>query len=203
MAVAVTDAPEATEDEPQFRIEATGALREPRTRILKHGETFGVLNQFGDMVGDPGSSDGLYHQDTRFLSQLELRLNGDRPLLLSSNPAEDGSVLPVDLANTDTIAADGSELHRELIYVNRRQFVWRSAYYELLQIRNFDRRRHVVTLSLSFASDFADVFEVRGQKRERRGKRSAERLSSDAVALRYLGLDGVERITTLRFASAP
>src|SRR6266480_5180127 len=97
MAVAAPDATRATEDESQFRIEATGALREPRTRVLKHGETFAVLNQFGDMVGEPGSPDGLYHQDTRFLSQLELHLNGDRPLLLSSNPAEDGSVLPVDL----------------------------------------------------------------------------------------------------------
>ena len=54
MAVAA-DARELTEDESQFRIEATGALREPRTRILKHGETFGVLNQFGDMLGEPGS----------------------------------------------------------------------------------------------------------------------------------------------------
>jgi glycogen debranching enzyme len=200
MAVGAT---EEIEDESQFRIEATEALREPRTRILKHGETFAVLNQFGDMVGEPGSPDGLYHQDTRFLSQLELRLNGDRPLLLSSNPAEDGSVLPVDLANTDTTADDGSVLHRELIYVNRRQFIWRSAYYELLQVRNFDLRRHVVTFSLRFAADFVDVFEVRGQKRARRGKRWAERLSADAVALRYIGLDDVERATMLRFAPAP
>jgi len=81
--VAAPELAGAAEDESQFRIEATGALREPRTRILKHGETFAVLNQFGDMVGEPGSPDGLYHQDTRFLSQLELRLNGDRPLLLS------------------------------------------------------------------------------------------------------------------------
>jgi glycogen debranching enzyme len=202
MAVAA-DARELTEDESQFRIEATGALREPRTRILKHGETFAVLNQFGDMVGEPGSPDGLYHQDTRFLSQLELRLNGDRPLLLSSNPAEDGSVLPVDLANTDTSAADGSELHRELIYVNRRQFIWRSAYYELLQVRNFDLRRHQVTLSVRFGADFADVFEVRGLKRRRRGKRSAEWLSPDAVVLRYAGLDDIERSTTLQFSPAP
>ena len=28
-------------------------FREPRTRILKHGDTFAVLNQFGDMVGEP------------------------------------------------------------------------------------------------------------------------------------------------------
>src|SRR5438552_6042315 len=99
MVVAAPDSSRATEDKSQYRIDATEALREPRTRILKHGETFAVLNQFGDMVGEPGSPDGLYHQDTRFLSQLELRLNGDRPLLLSSNPVEDGSVLPVDLAN--------------------------------------------------------------------------------------------------------
>jgi N-terminal domain of (some) glycogen debranching enzymes len=75
MAVAAAEPPEATEDDSQFRIEATEAFREPRTRILKHGETFAVLNQFGDMVGEPGSPDGLYHQDTRFLSQLESRLN--------------------------------------------------------------------------------------------------------------------------------
>src|SRR3954449_9036393 len=169
--VAAPELAGAAEDESQFRIEATGALREPRTRILKHGETFGVLNQFGDMVGEPGSPDGLYHQDTRFLSQLELRLNGDRPLLLSSNPAEDGSVLPVELANTDTTAADGSVLHRVLIYVNRRQFIWRSAYYELLQVRNFDLRRHQVTLSVRFGADFRRCF--RGARPEAGAARQA------------------------------
>jgi glycogen debranching enzyme len=187
----------------QFRIEATGAFHEPRTRILKHGDTFAVLSQFGDMVGDAGCPDGLYHQDTRFLSQLELRLNGDRPLLLSSNQAEDNSLLPVDLANADTVGVDGSPLQRELIYVNRRQFVWQSAYYELLLIRNFDLRRHVVTLGMRFASDFADVFEVRGAKRARRGTGSAELVSPDAVALRYRGLDGIERVTRLSFAPVP
>ena len=157
-----------------FRIAASGAYHEPRTRILKHGDTFAVLSPFGDMVGDTGCPDGLYHQDTRFLSQFELRLNGDCPLLLSSNQAEDNSLLPVDLANADSVAVDGSLLQRELIYVNRRQFVWRSAYYELLLIRNFDLRRHVVTLGMRFASDFADVFEVRGATRVRRGTGSAE-----------------------------
>ncbi len=187
----------------QFRIAASGAYHEPRTRILKHGDTFAVLSPFGDMVADVGCPDGLYHQDTRFLSQFELRLNGDCPLLLSSNQAEDNSLLPVDLANADTIAADGSMLQRELIYVNRRQFVWRSAYYELLLIRNFDLRRHVVTLGMGFAADFDDVFEVRGQKRDRRGEGSAELVSPDRVALRYQGLDSVERVTELCFAPPP
>ena len=79
--------PVPMENDSQFRIAATEGIREPRTRILKHGDTFAVLNNFGDMTAEPGSPDGLYHQDTRFLSQLELRLNGHRPLLLSSTPA--------------------------------------------------------------------------------------------------------------------
>src|SRR5437879_4287894 len=184
-------APFRSDNESQFRIEATEGFREPRSRILKHGDTFAVLNHFGDMVSRAGSPDGLYHQDTRFLSQLELRLNGMRPLLLSSNPSEDNAVLPVDLANTDSVGPDGSVLRRELIYVNRRQFVWESAYYELLLIRNFDLCQHLVTLDFRFAADFADVFEVRGLKRPRRGEYSAQRLSSEIVELRYRGLDEV------------
>ena len=59
-----------SEDDSQFRIEATGSFREPRTRILKHGDTFAVLDSFGDMAGINGNPDGLYHEDTRFLSRL-------------------------------------------------------------------------------------------------------------------------------------
>jgi glycogen debranching enzyme len=194
---------QTSEDESKFRIEATGAFREPRTRVLKHDDTFAVLNQFGDIFGESGSPDGLYHRDTRHLSQLELRLNGDRPLLLSANPGGDIAMLTVDLANPDMVDADGAALHRELIYINRRQFVWQGAYNELLLVHNFDLAPHAVTVGLRFAADFVDVFEVRGQERPRRGESSAERLSSDTVLLRYCGLDGVERYTTLRFEPAP
>jgi glycogen debranching enzyme len=196
-------AAEASESDSQFRIEATGAFREPRSRILKHGDTFAVLNNFGDIAGDRGSPDGLYHHDTRHLSQLELYLNGDRPLLLSANPGEDNALLTVDLANPDMTDLDGRALHRERIYINRRQFVWEDAYNELVLVRNFDVEPHVITLSLRFAADFVDVFEVRGQHRAKRGRRSAERLSGEAVVLRYLGLDGIERDTYLRFEPPP
>src|SRR5437764_5950616 len=192
-------AAEPSEGESQFRIEATGAFREPRTRILKHGDTFAVLNHFGDIAGDRGSPDGLYHDDTRYLSKLELYLNGNRPLLLSANPGEDNALLTVDLANPDMSEADGRMLHRELIYINRRQFIWENAYNELVLVRNFDLEPHNIALSFRFAADFVDVFEVRGQHRAKRGRRSAERLSDEAVALRYCGLHGVQRDTDLRF----
>src|SRR6266550_8353707 len=196
-------AAEASESDSQFRIEASGAFREPRTRVLKHDDTFAVLNQFGDILGESGSPDGLYHRDTRHLSQLELRVNGNRPLLLSADPGEDNALLTVDLANPDMVDADGAALHRELIYINRRKFVWQGAYNELLLVHNFDLAPHAVTIGLGFAADFVDVFEVRGQHRAKRGRRSAERLSGEAVVLRYCGLDGVERDTHLRFEPPP
>src|SRR5258708_10107291 len=141
-----------------FRIEATEAFREPRTRTLKHDDTFAVLDSFGDMVDAPGSPDGLYHLDTRFLSRLELRLNGGLPRLLSSNAADNNAVLNFDLTNPCSIYADGTVLRRELVYVNRRQFVWKGAYCELVLVRNSDMDPHLGTISLPFAADFVDVF---------------------------------------------
>jgi glycogen debranching enzyme len=190
-------------NEPRFRIEASGRLCQSRAHILKHDNTFAVLNEFGDIVAGYGSADGLYHRDTRFLSQLEVQLNDERPLLLSSTPTEDNSLLPVDLSNTDTIGGDGKPLHRDLIYLNRRQFVWQTGYYELLLVRNFDLQAHVVTLAMCFAADFADIFEVRGAIRARRGDYGVPLVLRDSVALRYRGLDDCERVTTLRFSPAP
>jgi glycogen debranching enzyme len=162
-----------------------------------------VLNDFGDIVGIHGNPEGLYHRDTRFLSQLDVRLNDEHPLLLSSTPADNNSLLSVDLANTDVIGADGKPLNRELIYLNRRQFVWQTGHYELLLVRNFDLQAHNVTLAVRFAADFADIFEVRGQVRTQRGDHGDPLVLRDLVALRYRGLDDIERVTTLRFSPAP
>ncbi|HZU90833.1 MAG TPA: glycogen debranching N-terminal domain-containing protein, partial [Stellaceae bacterium] len=194
--------PEETEAE-RFHIESNASFQERRPRTLKHGHTFAVFDRRGDIVAARGSSDGLYHRDTRFLSWFELRLNGVAPLLLSSNVQEDNAVLSVDLANPDQMADGGMVLRGELIHVNRLKFVWDGACYERILVRNFDQRPHLVTLTLAFAADFADLFEVRGERRARRGRSRAERRSAEAVALSYRGLDGVERVTTIAFEPAP
>jgi glycogen debranching enzyme len=121
-------------------------------------------------------------------------------LLLSSNVQEDNAVLTVDLANPGMASR---ELRGELIHVNRLKFIWNAALYERILVRNFDVRPHDVTLSMEFGADFADLFEVRGHGRARRGEVSIERRSGSSVALRYFGLDGVERVTSLAFEPAP
>jgi glycogen debranching enzyme len=162
-----------------------------------------VFDPHGDIIAANGSSDGIYHHDTRYLSSLELNLNGAPMLLLSSNVQEDNAVLTVDLANPRLVLRSGFTLQGELIHVNRLKYVWESACYERLLVHNFDTRTHTVTLGIQFGADFADLFEVRGQKRAQRGQVSAERRSDSLVALQYVGLDWVERVTSLAFEPTP
>jgi glycogen debranching enzyme len=187
-----------------FSIESNiHSFQERRPRTLKHGHTFAVFDPRGDIIAAIGSSDGIYHHDTRYLSQLELSLNSAPFLLLSSNVQEDNAVLTVDLANPRLVLHGGVTLQGELIHVNRLKYIWENSCYERFLVHNFDTRAHAVTLGIRFAADFADLFEVRGQERAQRGQIAAQRRSDSSVALRYLGLDEVERITSLAFEPTP
>lgn len=191
------------EEASPFYIESNVSFQERRPCTLKSGYTFGVFDRRGDIVAGAGNSDGIYLHDTRFLSRLELRVNGAPLLLLSSNVQEDNAVLTVDLTNPELRSRAGVALRGELIHVNRLKYIWQNAYFERFLIHNFDVRDHFLTLEIGFGADFADLFEVRGERRGRRGQISAERRSASAVALRYLGLDGVARVTNLEFEPVP
>jgi glycogen debranching enzyme len=196
----IADGHEATS---QFYIPATTSLQERRLRALKHGDTFALFNHYGDIVPFRGAPDGLYHCDTRYLSHLELRLNGQRPLLLSSTVHDDNAVCDVDLTNPDIFVDGELVLARETLHVQRSKFLWRGVCHERIAVRSYDNRPLSIILTLRFESDFADLFEVRGQKRAERGQTTRGRLSEQATALSYRGLDGLVRTTTVRFTPAP
>src|SRR3954449_8713504 len=85
----------------QFFIPAAASLQERRPRTLKHGDTFTVFDHNGDALSGPGSPEGLFHRDTRYLSHLSLTINGKRPMLLSSTLRDDNAALTCDLTNPD------------------------------------------------------------------------------------------------------
>ncbi len=58
-------------------------------------------------------------------------------------------------------------------------------------------------LILEFEADFADIFEVRGVPRKRRGQLLEPRVGESRVDLGYLGLDGVRRETRVELSRAP
>jgi glycogen debranching enzyme len=188
---------------PQFAIAVSATLQQRRTRTLKHGDTFAVFDHRGDIGGEPGNPEGLYYRDTRMLSQLQLLLEEGRPLLLSSTTQDDNAVFTADLSNPDLLVDGKIALRRENIHLNRMKFIWDGACYERLVVRNFGDRPLSLRLTYRFASDFADLFEVRGEHRSARGESHAALESDNGVVLRYRGLDDIERTTEIAFYPAP
>ena len=190
--------------ESEFQVLATAPASRPR-RALKHGDTFAVTDSFGDMGATAGGTDGLFHADTRFLSHLELSLNGQQPLLLGSNVRDDNTLLAVDLTNPDYYDGGGTQivLHKDLVHIARSIFLWQGTAYQRLAVRNHGDRSLTLLISLSFDSDFADLFEVRGLQRPHRGTVSRSLVGPDQVLLSYQGLDKVTRRTQLSFDPAP
>ncbi len=198
--IQVSDAPGAQPAE--YAISAPASLQERRPRTLKHGDTFGVFDRNGDVVSGEGFAEGLYHRDTRHLSQFELTFAGARPILLSSSTRDDNATLTCDLTNPD-LAGDGAAIGHDLLHIRRSKFLWESRCYERIAVRNFAESRQTVALQLHYAADFADLFEVRGTHRARRGTTHAASVTADSVTLSYTGLDARRRATTLRFEPAP
>ncbi|MGC2080254.1 MAG: glycogen debranching N-terminal domain-containing protein, partial [Xanthobacteraceae bacterium] len=199
---AVQKFPSEASPEGPFYITATQAVgRRPRT--LKDGDTFAVLDSYGDIVATPGGPDGLFYQDTRYLSHLELLINEKRPLLLGSNIRDDNSALFVDLTNPDFILGQHVVLEKDTVHISRTIFLWRETAYQRFGVRNYSDHSIDLLLSILFENDFADLFEVRGSHRERRGIATTKLRGDDQVLLNYLGLDTKIRHTTLTFDPPP
>jgi glycogen debranching enzyme len=126
-----------------------------------------------------------------------------RPLLLSSTVTADNASFTVDLTNPDLFAGDRLVLARDTVHVLRTIVLSPGIRAERLELRNFGLDAVDLELGLEFDSEFADIFEVRGTTRSRRGVFLRERIEHDSVTLGYKGLDGVVRRCTLRFDPPP
>ena len=138
------------------------------TLTLKDDDIFLVTDTLGNIPGClPGeaSSVGLFCQDTRFLSRLELQIDGQLPILLSSN-ASSGFALSVLCANPHL---EKQQIGAETIGIER-EIVVNGGLFEELAITNYSTSPVSFELSLSFDADFVDLFEVRGWQRKQRGQ---------------------------------
>jgi glycogen debranching enzyme len=186
-----------------FYILATSSRADDRTRVLKDGDTFAVFDRFGDIVPFGLGEQGLYHEGTRFLSRLELRVNGTRPLLLSSTVREDNDQFVVDLTNPDIPIDQESVFQRDILHIFRSKLLFKGTCYERIHLTNHGLDPVTLSLSLRFDADFADIFEVRGTRRERRGKMLPPRIEDTALRIGYEGLDGVQRWTHVKCVRRP
>jgi glycogen debranching enzyme len=188
--------------EASFYIPATNLPARPH-RTLKHNDTFAIFDSHGDIGAASGGNDGLFHCDTRYLSHLELLINGAQPLLLGSAIKDDNLNYYVDLTNPDIYIGEQIVLLKDTVHIGRTIYLFEGSLRERICLTNHGADAVHLTLSVLFASDFADIFEVRGVRRARRGRARTELLGAGAMALSYTGLDGAVRETILTFEPAP
>ncbi len=187
----------------EYYVRASSALVDDRTRVLKCGDTFAVLNRYGDIEDLGFSQFGLFHAESRHLSRFSMRLNQQQPLLLGSTVREDNAFLSVDVTNVDTALNTEDSLPRGTVHIFRSQFLGAASHYEHLRILNYGLVPVRLSLLFQFDADFADIFEVRGTKRARKGERLPDHVDGSAAILAYKGLDGVFRRTRLEFSPQP
>ncbi len=188
-----------------FGVPASVSLQERRPRTLKHGDTFGLFDPNGDIVSGPGSPEGLFHRDTRYLSQLFLTLGGVRPLLLSSSVRDDNTALTCDLANPDLQGDEAGHLllAHDQIQIRRSRFLWNATCWERILLRNYSGATRWIEFEIALAADFADLFEVRGTVRQRRGILHPTVVTEDGLQFVYDGLDDRRRTTVVQFEPKP
>jgi glycogen debranching enzyme len=197
------DAKEGIWVDEQYYILATSARAATGSAVLKYGDTFSVFDSYGDIVSSRTDEFGLYHDGTRHLSSLTLRLGIERPLLLSSRTSADNGLFGADLTNPDVLDHGAIVVPRDLIHLFRARFLSQGHTFERIRLVNYSNARVSLSLVFGFASDFADIFEVRGTRRVRRGVALPAHVHGDAVELAYKGLDDVVRRTRLSWSPAP
>src|SRR5919201_3689898 len=122
----------------------------PQLTILE-GSTFFIGDEIGDL---DGQTSGFFTDDTRFLSELQLTVNGARPLLLSSGKVEYFSAA-FFLRNP---LAGG--LGQDVLSIKRERFVGEGMQ-DHLALENQSMEPIEFELGLRIGTDFADIMSVK------------------------------------------
>jgi glycogen debranching enzyme len=187
----------------EYYVRATSGLADHRTRVLKYGDTFAVFNRYGDIEALGPLQFGLFHSESRHLSRMVLYVNDRQPMLLGSTVRQDTSLLAVDLTNLDERSGQPGAMQRGMVHIFRSSLLDHATFHHLVRLINYSSEEIRISLTLRFDADFADIFEVRGSKRERRGERLPAQIAEQEVLLSYRGLDSVERRTRIYFWQVP
>lgn len=185
-----------------FYIPVTASAAGNGRHVLKNANSFAVFDEFGQIQASGPAAEGLFFEDTRYLSRLALTICGARPLLLSSTVTEGNTMLSVDLANPE--ATDGhSGIAPASIHVLDEITLGRDALFATVHIRNYGREPAALELRIELDADFVDMFEVRGMHRARRGTVAPVHIAAAGPVFAYRGLDHVTRRSVVTLEPPP
>jgi len=159
-----------------------------------------VADGWGDLRE---GAEGLFDNDTRILSRLVLRVGQARPSRLSSGVSQDNVFFTCHATNRPLPPMGGKSAPAGVLHLERRRFLWARRMFERIRISNHGVEDVLLPLSVDYGADFADIFEVRGTVRARRGEIAPPTVDGRRVTFSYMGLDGVERRSCIAFSEPP
>ncbi len=176
--------------------------RKVNNLTLIDGKTFLSTTFAGDIM-PPGAPDaGFFHDDTRFLSRLELRVGGYRTVVLSSS-RERTFASQIELTTGRSTLRASYEIPENTVHIRREQLLSSDILYDYLTFENFNFHELELVIELAFEADFMDVFQVRGVERQKPGHYYKPLVHRDSIVFYYLGLDGVARETLIHLSPEP
>src|SRR5438270_1631565 len=145
------------------------------TVTLVEGSAFCISGRSGDMA--PGSPQGVFFRDTRFLSRLDLRVNGQTPEPLAAESLDPFSATFALRTRPRPGRADSP------LMLFRHRYVGRGMREDLV-VRNYGEEPAYCSIELLFEADFADLFQVKAGHFETEGEAKLE--SGDGeIVFRY------------------
>jgi glycogen debranching enzyme len=169
--------------------------------VIREQDMFLLTDTSGNVPPDDPSGFGLYHLDTRHLSVYDFSFADARPVVLLST-AELGFSEEQMLTNPAMPCLQGRILPRGTIEA-RRQRVMEDVLEETLSVTNYNIFPIEIDVVYTLDADFADIFEVRGSKRKKRGQILPPRIEDGTMIFAYEGLDGHRRETLISFSQPP
>jgi glycogen debranching enzyme len=168
---------------------------------LKHDRLFLLADRDGNIAPPGNCSLGLFEDDTRVLSHYELKAAGTPPARLSAQAVQPYQA-QIDLAVSDHAFGGDPWDPKHGIYL-RRELVLEDVLVERLTVTNFLLRPVDYWIELTAGCDFADIFEVRGWKREGRGNFFAPVADDRSIRFAYRGRDGSILESAIHFRDVP
>ncbi|HWS16658.1 MAG TPA: glycogen debranching N-terminal domain-containing protein [Candidatus Elarobacter sp.] len=176
--------------------------RKVNNLTLIDGKTFLSTTIAGDIM-PPGAPDvGFFHDDTRFLSRLELRVDGYRTVVLSSS-TEQTFVSQIELTTGKSTMRETYEIPENTVHIRREQLLSSETLFDNFSFENFNFHELELNIELAYEADFMDVFQVRGVARENLGHYYQPIVRHDSIVFHYCGLDGVARETVIHLSPEP
>lgn len=169
---------------------------------LIRGRTFFVSDLSGNLMPPGAPHVGLFREDTRYLSQIELLVNGHPPIVLSAT-TEGAYANRVELTVKGSVPGDGLDIPVNTVFVHREQILESEGLHDILQIQNFHSEKAHLVVEITYGCDFMDIFQVRGIIRGKSGHYFEPVITSSQMTFVYEGLDDRIRTAALSFDPTP